>query len=194
MARVGNPQFAAHPLHLREKGYALSKQGKSYVQIAALLSIPLNTIKRWGSVGKWKDRMRLEMKINPGMARSMNPDDPSILDTTNPEVEAKAHDMTLQEKQEEYQEQMAIQALRLPAMLRTMSDADVLKHAEKISKADNTNRKALKLEESKPNVVVNVGLLAGALPARPALEDAEEVPALPKGDVVDAELVEATIP
>jgi hypothetical protein len=67
---------------------------------------------------------------------------------------------------------MAEHALRFAYTVKSLSPQGLIVNADKIKKLDETARKALNLEESKPRVVVNVGLLASPLPAippRPAL-------------------------
>ena len=51
--------------------------------------------------------------------------------------------------------------------------------ADKFAKLDTVARKALNLEESKPAVILNVGLLARPLPPRPAQQEAIPTPELP---------------
>jgi hypothetical protein len=67
--------------------------------------------------------------------------------------------MTFDEKQVEYHNKASLEALRiLDAIAQTPTD-ELVQRADKISKLDAVARKALALEEHKPTVVVNVGLL-----------------------------------
>jgi hypothetical protein len=61
---------------------------------------------------------------------------------------------------------MSVQALHLPRIMEKMTDHTVLQQSEKIAKLDATFRKALRLEDKKPRVVVNVGLLSAPVPVK----------------------------
>lgn len=137
-----------HPIEAREKAFQLHKRGNTHAEVGALLQLPGGTIASWSKRYKWPARIKAE---NAGAPASVPPLAPP----------RKASGLTLAEKQTRYTEDMAEQALRLPEIVAAMSDKEYIAAADKITKQDATNRKALGLESSKPSVVVNVGLLAG---------------------------------
>jgi hypothetical protein len=127
------------------------------------LGIPVSTLARWSSKGKWKIRRQLanNTATEPGALAPAHSNE-----TLDDEEISK---LTFEEKQARYAEVMAEHALRFAYTVKSLSPQGVIVNADKIKKLDETARKALNLEERKPSVVVNVGLLASRLPARPAL-------------------------
>jgi hypothetical protein len=67
--------------------------------------------------------------------------------------------MTFEEKQNEVHTRLATEALRFVAAIESMPTTALVQHADKIAKLATEARKALSLEEHRPQVVVNVGLL-----------------------------------
>jgi hypothetical protein len=84
--------------------------------------------------------------------------------------------LTFGEKQTRYGQMMADHALRVAYTVKALPSQSLIVNADKIAKLDSVARKALNLEENKPAVVVNVGLLARALPSR--LVEAIAIPTL----------------
>jgi hypothetical protein len=160
----GNPTFERHPPEVRENCFQLFKGGKKLTEITEITKVPLPTLRRWSSRDKWKHRVTASIPA-PGKRTEQAG---SILDNSSTEAEALALTMGMGEKQEHYKGRMQEQALRVPLIVARMTDKELIAHADKIGKLDVTARKALNLEEQKPSIVVNVGLLSTALPARPA--------------------------
>lgn len=90
--------------------------------------------------------------------------------------------MSSEEKQREYHSQSALEALRILDAIQQTPTSELVHKADKISKLDAMARKALALEEQKPAVVVNVGLLAG-LSERRRLKAQVEPAASETGDL-----------
>jgi hypothetical protein len=179
-----------HPPELRERGYRLYEKGKSNPEIAKELGIPVSTLARWSSKGKWKLRKQLASNAatEPGASAPAHSND--TLDEIS--------QLTFEEKQARYGDIMAEHALRFAYTVKSLPPQALIVNADKIKKLDETARKALNLEESKPRVVVNVGLLASPLPAippRPALtiETAGELPG-PAPEVTDGEFTKVETP
>lgn len=137
-----------HPIATREKAFQLYKLGNSAKEIGTLVNIKEGTIRVWIRNHKWKARALAE---NAG----------DVVTPVPCYLGNNAEQHTLAEKQGDYEQTMSEQALRLPRMMATLSDRELLASADKIAKLDATNRKALKLESDKPGIVVNVALLAG---------------------------------
>ena len=85
--------------------------------------------------------------------------------------------MSSEEKQREYHSQSALEALRILDAIQQTPTSELVHKADKISKLDAMARKALALEEHKPAVVVNVGLLADLSQRRRTLKAQVESPA-----------------
>jgi CENP-B N-terminal DNA-binding domain len=136
-----------HPPELKERGYHLYEQGKSNREIAKELGIPINTLARWSSKGKWKLRKQLaaQPQTVPG---SLAPADL-----------AEISQLSFEQKRARYAQMMAEQALRVAYTVKSLPSQALIANADKIKKLDETARKALNLEENKPTVVVNVALL-----------------------------------
>jgi hypothetical protein len=137
-----------HPPGLKEHGYQLYQQGKSNVQIAKELGIPLNTLARWSSKGRWKMRKQLAGHAEPRLG------------ALAPTVQDEISQLTFEQKQARYAAMMAEHALHVAYTVKSLPSQALIVNADKIKKLDETARKALNLEESKPAMVVNVALLA----------------------------------
>jgi hypothetical protein len=145
-----------HPPELRERGYRLYEKGKSNPEIAADLGIPVSTLARWSSKGKWKLRKQLASGPKTELG--------ALAPTFGDDTLAKISELTFEEKQTRYAEIMSDHALRVAYTVRSLSPQGVIVNADKIAKLDSVARKALNLEESKPPVVVNIALLSQSEP------------------------------
>ncbi|MFZ3376216.1 MAG: hypothetical protein WA183_11745 [Chthoniobacterales bacterium] len=140
-----------HPPELKERGYQLYEQGKSNPEIANALDIPVSTLARWSSKGKWK--LRRQLASRPGIELgALTPTDQDILDEIS--------QLTFEEKQALYDEMMSDHALRVAYIVKGLSPQGVVVNADKIKKLDETARKALKLESDKPRPLINIALLS----------------------------------
>ena len=161
-----------HPPHLKERGYKLYEEGKSNPEIAKQLGIPLATLARWSSKGKWKLRKQLASRPETELG--------TLAPMRSHDTLAEISQLTFVEKQARYTEMMSDHALRVAYTVGSLSPQGLLINADKISKLDSVARKALNLEESKPPVVVNVALLAQSAPPRLVIE-AQKAPAAEGG-------------
>jgi transposase-like protein len=152
-----------HPPELKERGYRLYEQGKSNHEIAEAIGIPVNTLARWSSKGKWKLRKQLA-----GCAE-MTDNAPAAAEDCD-----EISQLSFEEKQRRYTEMMSNHALRVATVVKNLSSQALILNADKISKLDSVARKALNLEENKPMMVINVGLLASG---RAPLIQANKTPA-----------------
>jgi hypothetical protein len=137
-----------HPPELKERGYQLYEKGKTNREIAQELGIPLNTLARWSSKGKWK--LRKQLAGHPELA-------PAAL---APTVQDEISQLSFDQKQTRYAEVMAEHALRVAYTVKNLPSQALIVNADKIKKLDETARKALNLEENKPAMVINVALLS----------------------------------
>lgn len=161
-----------HPPELRERGYRLYKAGKPHAEIAKELGVPVSTLSRWSSTGKWRTRLFVEAgKKNTGARLSHSSDN-----------QAKAYEnLTLAEAQNLYESLMQIEAVKFADSLAAMPAALKLASADKIDKLDKVARKALKIETEKPRMAINLRLLAEGKVPRLAIASAvpgAEPPAL----------------
>jgi transposase-like protein len=145
--RPRGARLQPHPAGLKERGYQLYEQGKSNCEIAKELGVPINTLARWSSKGKWKLRKQLAGHAEAGLG------------ALAPTVQDEISQLTFEQKRTRYAQMMADHALRVAYAVRSLSPQGLVVNADKIKKLDETARKALNLEENKPTVVVNVGLL-----------------------------------
>jgi transposase len=163
--RPRGARLQPHPPELKERGYRLYEKGKPNREIAAELGIPVATLARWSSKGKWKLRRQLAGHAEAGL---------NALVPINQDSLAEISQLTFEEKQTRYDEMMSEHALRFAYVVKGLSPQGVVVNADKISKLDTVARKALKLEESRPAVLLNVALLARPMPSR--LVEAREIP------------------
>src|SRR3984893_463211 len=120
-----------HPPELRERGYQLYEQGKSNPEIAAELGIPLSTINRWSSKEKWKIRKQLAGRPRTELGGGLVP---SSSLTDEAEQRALDREKTLPEAQDDYEETMQAQALRIMRAIEEMPDALLIANADRIAK------------------------------------------------------------
>ncbi len=175
-----NPLFPAkrYSAEVIEACFQLFARDRSLAEIEKLQSVPYGTLRGWSRKGKWKARRdamqgRMAHVIETNVRRQSADCQTGILDAdardnaslSDIELETKsrrdAHErMSFDEKQREYHTQSALEALRILDAIRNTPTSDLVQRADKISKLDAMARKALNLDEHKPSVVVNVGLLS----------------------------------
>jgi hypothetical protein len=83
-------------------------------------------------------------------------------------------DDDLPEQQARFNRDTRAQALRLPQIMAEMSDRDMVSAADKLSKLHAIAEKALKLTESKGNVLVQIALLSAPTERTKCLEMASD--------------------
>lgn len=166
-------EFNHYPPEFKEKAFALFRKGLELQEIAERLQVPKHTLYGWSSRHKWQGRKAL---------LAAGPEPSKVEYIAESSIDSRGGlvlDLTLAEQQKSYREGVAVQALRLPAIMAGLSDRELLAAADKLAKLGAEARKALGLETDKPAVVVNVALLANGRRARPIPSaDARELPAV----------------
>jgi len=144
-----------HPKEIRDKAFRLFVEGKHPNDISYELQIPVGTLYNWMRRDKWEIRKTAEqagvdaetsVRVAKQLAKTTKPTEPTNL--------------TLTEKQERYQELMGDAAVRLADHVATLEGPQLVAAADKLLKADQIARKALKLETEKPSTVIQIGVLA----------------------------------
>jgi hypothetical protein len=172
-----------HPLEVRERAFNLYRKlgadGKrKYMlpQIAKAVGVPLGTINKWSSVSKWRARVQALNKQDAVLSEyNQRPETEAANAPKTPRIDASI--LSFEEKQDTFSKLMSEQALRLPQLMAKLKDSELLGAADKLAKLGAEARKALKLEEAQPSIILNVGLLAR--PATPKLLHAETVSETP---------------
>ena len=172
-----------HPLEVRERAFNLyrklgadGKRKYTLPQIAEAVGVPVGTINKWSSVSKWHARARALDKQDAVLSEYDQRSETAAANAPTPRIDAST--LTFEEKQETFSKLMAEQALRLPQLMAKLKDSELLGAADKLAKLGAEARKALKLEEAQPSIILNVGLLARpALPAPVRAEIVSETPA-----------------
>ena len=168
-----------HAPELRERGYQMFARRMPLAKIGEALDVPADTVRKWSSKGKWKARLlasggRANGAVIPAHGAAAVP--------TSEDIDAqlaKLIALPFAEKQQAYLDLMANESLRAALAIQSVPHAALVQNSDKIKKLDEVARKALRLEENKPQVVVNVGLLAQAsgvtrLIEKPAMVIAEQ--------------------
>ena len=146
-----------HALELREKAYKMFTQRMPLAKIGEALEVPADTVRKWSSKGKWKARM-----LASG-GTSAQPRVGAETPATNDDIDAqlaKLIALPFAEKQQAYLDIMANESLRAALSITKVPHAALVQNADKVKKLDEVARRALKIEDNKPTVVVNVGLLS----------------------------------
>ena len=171
-----------HPLEVRERAFNLyrklgadGKRKHTLSQIAEAVGVPVGTINKWSSVSKWHARARALNKQDAVLSEYDQRPETEAANAPTPRIDAST--LTFEEKQETFSKLMADQALRLPQIIAELNDQQLIAAADKLAKLGAEARKALKLEEAQPSIILNVGLLARpALPAPVRAEIVSETP------------------
>lgn len=151
---VGGKQQPHNP-EVRERAYKLFAQRKPLAEIAATTDIPIDTIRKWSSKGKWKTRLLLANSgHNMAMDRSA-PQSPADIENQL----AALTDLSLEEKQTTYKDIMANQALRSALTIQSVPSASLFQNADRVKKLDEVARRALGIEEAKPPCVINLAFM-----------------------------------
>jgi transposase-like protein len=138
---------ASRPKDQREAAFKLYAEGKTVQDIAFELAIPQATVRTWKNRDGWAARLK----------------DPTLTPEAAVLATRRAQDIeipeTLPERQEKYQEQLGEAAIRFAAHVSTLEGAELVQQADRIKKADEVSRKALKLETEKPAPLINLAIL-----------------------------------
>ena len=170
-----------HPLEVRERAFNLyrklgadGKRKYTLPQIAEAVGVPVGTINKWSSVSKWHARARALNKQDAVLSEyDQRPETEAANAPKTPRIDAST--LTFEEKQETFSKLMADQALRLPQIIAELNDQQLIAAADKLAKLGQEARKTLKLEDSAPRMILNVGLLAR--PPLPTRQNVSELPA-----------------
>jgi Putative ATPase subunit of terminase (gpP-like) len=149
---------------VRQKARDLFFSGESNCcEIARQLSLSENTVRGWCAREKWRAQLKiaenrptLPVEKREELAKSEGP----LFEPTN---------LDLAEKQEHYTQSTTDAACRLADHLATLNGAEIVKSADKILKADQIARKALRLETDRPAVLIDLKILSA--PVRPSKKD-----------------------
>jgi hypothetical protein len=171
-----------HPLKVRERAFNLyrklgadGKRKHTLPQIAKAVGVPVGTINKWSSVSKWNARARALNKQDAVLSEYDQRPETEAASAPTPRIDASI--LSFEEKQDTFSKLMSEQALRLPQLMAKLKDSELLGAADKLAKLGAEARKALKLEEAQPSMILNVGLLARpALPAPVRAEIVSETP------------------
>jgi len=156
---------------IKQRGFELYARGQQLKEIAEQLNTPLNAVKSWSYRGQWKRRMILERHQKGGVARLPVEMGSVITENDNDMEDAQffinCERLPFPEKQANFRDRMAIQALRVPELMATMSPHELLKNADRLYKLETIARRALNLEEPTPSPIINIGLLSANAPLPP---------------------------
>lgn len=149
--------IVAHAPEVRERAYQLYKQTRDYSLVSLDTSVPDATLRAWSSRDKWKKRIEAENAV-PGLSAEIARDVVKVI-TSEISTEIPGADGELTEQQAQFESGSRAQALRVPLIMAGMTDRELVSAADKLSKLDAIARKALKLTEDKPHVLVQIALL-----------------------------------
>lgn len=147
-----------HPQELRDRAYELFAKRIPLARIAESLSIPLDTVRKWSSKGKWKTRLLLT-GVTPGLPKDFQPLNTATEDDIDAQL-SKLTQLSFSEKQQAYRDLMADEAIRAALSIKNVPSATLVQQADKVKKLDEVARKALRLDEQKTGMIINVALLA----------------------------------
>lgn len=160
-----------YPEHLKETSYALYCKGKTSEEIGQALGIRPETVRRWSSKGKWKNRKLFDEKGDAAaselVSRMLAADKRQSVSTRQNQSESNSpasKDMSLEDKQAVYRDTMAEQGLRIMEIISSLSPEEMLRNAEKLKHLDNLARKALDIEDKPAFNVIPIGLLSQPIP------------------------------
>ena len=165
-ARDQRGHLVGHPKEVREHAFRLYKDGHSQIHIAHDLGIPVGTVYGWCKRDHWDMRAKAE---RAGVDAETAPKLARVL--TERTKAGEPSNLDLAEKQARYQALMGDAALRVAEHVATLEGDKLVASADKLFKADQIARKALKLETEKPSTVIQIGVLANS----PAKQDEKRI-------------------
>lgn len=124
--------------------------------IARELKLPVGTIYSWSKRDAWSGR--LEAQRLTGIDAETSKTVAKVVKVYQSRVEPS--NLDLAEKQQHYQAKLGDAAVRLADHVATLNGSELVSQADKLLKADQIARKALKLESEKPSTVIQIGVLA----------------------------------
>lgn len=175
-------RFEQHPPGTKEKAFLLYSRHTELSMISIKLGVCLATLRKWSSLGKWKSRRVILEDVKP--SDRFGSKKPSGQEANRDQAFEELKALPFVEQQTAYQRMMTESAMRIALTMQRSTDTALVQQADKWAKLDTTARKALGLETNKPQVIVNVGLLAGIETRRLASRACEEAPELAAVEVL----------
>jgi transposase-like protein len=181
-----------HSPETKERAFKLYAKGIALAEIARQIGVALSAVRTWSYRGKWKSRCVFEKMNKKGMNTCLDAQTTSVSEvgdnsTTKHDADilSKLGAMPFEEKQAHFREKMAVQALRIPEIIASLSRDELVKNADRLHKLESIARRALNLEEPTPAPVINIGLLSasGELPPRESVSNLSDIPASTEKDL-----------
>jgi transposase-like protein len=138
------------PNDLREAALAAHKAGERAVEIADRLNLKAVTVRSW---------IRRQRKKDSPAQPVLTP----VVEIVQPQEEIEIPS-ELPEKQSFYTSRMEDAACRLANHVSKLDGEGLVKAADRLKKADETARRALKLETDRPQCAIQIAVLAAPVP------------------------------
>jgi len=161
---------------LREKAFKLYCEEMTFATISERWDVPVKVLQRWSCDNQWKQRREELRAKQRATDAGLTAPDPVLVDVL-PE------NLSLLEAQVDYEKYTQATALRIARIIKRTPDAQLIASADKIEKLDKIARKALKLENEKPRMAINIRMLAEGKIGRVAI--ASGVPAAERPTLVE---------
>lgn len=151
--------IVAHPPEVREQAYQLYKKTADYSLVSHTVNVPIATLRSWSSRQDWDGRIELE-RVAPGQldAETATAVVRAVTAASN-HGSTEPSDLDLAEKQERYQALTGDAAIKLAEYWATLEGKELAQHSDKLVKGDTFGRKALRLTEERPNVILQLTML-----------------------------------
>lgn len=157
LAPASGGQVQPHPREKRDQARAMFLAGKPPVDIAYEMQLPAATIRAWASRENWKEHKQVADAVPALNAETCGTLARVLVQTIE---QTEPTNLELEEKQTEYAATMGDIALRIARHVATLEPEKMLAAADKVSKWDGVNRKALKMESDTPRPLVQIALLS----------------------------------
>jgi len=145
--------IAPHPKEIRARAFELYKNGSPFVDIAHELRIAAPTLRSWASRERWREQVKL-IQADPGLNRE------TALSLAIKQAEEIEIPDELREQAALYEGNLAKASVILSHAVAGMGPDEMLQKSGKIKDLDGVARKALKIEQSKPATLIQIGLLS----------------------------------
>jgi transposase-like protein len=137
---------APHPGEIREQALALHKEGTPSSEIADRLNLPPATVRSWVRRQRKKDSPAQPILSPVVEVKQVQPI----------EIEIPSE---LSEQARVFEENMREAAVKLSYFVKNLPAAELAAKADKLHKANQTARQALRLETDRPVCVLQLGVL-----------------------------------
>jgi hypothetical protein len=153
----------------RNRAESLYRSGKSYREISeALNNLPISTLRNWCRRHAWK----------------ITKPDTAIVTAASEELGEVPGDLPSQ--QEEYENNMRRAAVAMSRKVAMMPAEEIVQKADRIKAADQTSRRALRIESEKPFAVIQIGVLAAPYKVKRHKRDVGQLGAPPPTQLIEA--------